>query len=236
MTNLITQQQTMSSKEIAELTGKRHDHVLVDIRKMLSEIGSPEKSGQYKDSTNRTLPMILLDKNEALCLVSGYNVKMRMAIIKRWQELESKNEIDFSNPIQLRDLLLENVNKVIKLQETVSSQESAIQSLESHFKDGMTVVEFCKQLNGVNVNAVNKFLSSKKWLHYDNQWRVSSYARDNYLTEISTAGYENSKGETIPTFKVVLLKNGVKRLFAMYLDGLLPMKSTWDRKFCHIKI
>lgn len=105
MTNLITQQQTMSSKEIAELTEKRHDHVLVDIRKMLSEIGSPEKSGQYKDSTNRTLPMILLDKDEVLCLVSGYSVKMRMAIIKRWQELESMNGFKipqtFSEAMQL---------------------------------------------------------------------------------------------------------------------------------------
>ena len=29
----------MSSLEIAELTGKRHDHVMNDIRKMLEELG-----------------------------------------------------------------------------------------------------------------------------------------------------------------------------------------------------
>ena len=29
----------MTSREIAELTGKRHDHVLSDIRKMLDELG-----------------------------------------------------------------------------------------------------------------------------------------------------------------------------------------------------
>lgn len=82
--------QTMSSREISELTGKRHDNVLADIRKMLAEIQSPEKLGDYKDSRGRTYQMLLLDKEETLILVSGYSIKMRAAIIRRWQELESQ--------------------------------------------------------------------------------------------------------------------------------------------------
>ena len=82
--------QTMSSVEIAELTGKRHDNVLTDIRKMLVEIQSPEKAGDYKDGRGRTQPCLLLTKDESLCLVAGYSATLRMAIIKRWQELEAK--------------------------------------------------------------------------------------------------------------------------------------------------
>ncbi|HHR5813914.1 TPA: Rha family transcriptional regulator, partial [Providencia alcalifaciens] len=50
---------TMSSREISELTGKRHDNVMADIRKMLVEIQSPEKLGDYIDSKNRTQQMLL---------------------------------------------------------------------------------------------------------------------------------------------------------------------------------
>ncbi|WFD55376.1 hypothetical protein JSSK01_29 [Escherichia phage JSSK01] len=95
---------TMSSREIAELTGKEHKNVLADIRKMLSEIQSAEKSADYKDSKGRTYQMLLLDKEETLILISGYSIKMRAAIIRRWQELEAQVARpalpDFTNPAE----------------------------------------------------------------------------------------------------------------------------------------
>lgn len=81
---------TMSSREIAELTGKDHRHVLADIRSMLETLGidSAGFSAQYKDSTGRSLPMFNLPKDLTITLVSGYSVKMRHVIVTRWQELE----------------------------------------------------------------------------------------------------------------------------------------------------
>ena len=63
----------MSSREIAELTGKRHDHVMADIRNMFDAIGiqSPEFLGDYKDERGRTYPMFNLPKDLTLTLVSG---------------------------------------------------------------------------------------------------------------------------------------------------------------------
>ena len=45
---------TMSSREIAELTGKRHDHVMVDIGKMLKELGkaAPDFADTYTHPQN----------------------------------------------------------------------------------------------------------------------------------------------------------------------------------------
>lgn len=88
----VINQTTMTSREIAELTGKRHDHVMTDIRKMLVAIDAPEKSGTYKTTQGNEYQELLLDKEQTLILVSGYNIKMRAAIVRRWQELEVQQQ------------------------------------------------------------------------------------------------------------------------------------------------
>ena len=88
-----TSRKTMSSREIAELTGKRHDNILVDIRKMLTDLfgegGLLGFQDTYRHPQNGVLYEIFnLPKDLTITLVSGYNVQMRYAITKRWMELE----------------------------------------------------------------------------------------------------------------------------------------------------
>lgn len=85
-------QQTMSSLEIAALTGKNHSDVKRDIKNVLSqaEIDVSRFSGIYIDPMNRERECINLPRRECDLVVSGYSVKYRMAIIDRWHELESK--------------------------------------------------------------------------------------------------------------------------------------------------
>lgn len=88
---LCTTARTMTSREIAELTGKQHKDVLHDIRKMLEDLGltSADFSADLPDAYGRPQPAFRLPKRECLILVSGYSVQMRARIIDRWQELES---------------------------------------------------------------------------------------------------------------------------------------------------
>ncbi|WP_240313819.1 Rha family transcriptional regulator [Candidatus Fukatsuia symbiotica] len=94
MSNVITiyQQVKMSSREIARLTGKRHDHVLVDCRKMFESLNiqSPEFSGDYKDTNGRTYQEYLLDQDLTMTLVMGYSIPLRHKVATRWRELEEK--------------------------------------------------------------------------------------------------------------------------------------------------
>jgi Rha family phage regulatory protein len=83
---------TVSSLEIAALTGKRHDDVLKDIRRILeeSEIGLGQFAASYLNTQNKQQPCYHLPKMECDLVISGYSVKYRLAIIKRWHELEAK--------------------------------------------------------------------------------------------------------------------------------------------------
>jgi phage regulator Rha-like protein len=80
----------MSSREIAELTGKRHDNVTADIRSMLDQLGqtSAEFSANLPDAYNRPQQGFRLPKDLTITLISGYSVPMRHKIVTRWLELE----------------------------------------------------------------------------------------------------------------------------------------------------
>lgn len=81
----------MSSREIAKLTGKRHDHVLADCRKMLEALNlqSPDFLGDYKDDRGRTYQEFWLDQDLTLTLMTGYSIPLRHKVTKRWRQLES---------------------------------------------------------------------------------------------------------------------------------------------------
>lgn len=86
---------TMSSREIAELTGKRHADVMRDIRIMMgaleqnAELRSVFISSTYVGENEQSYPQYELDKDTSLTLLLGYDPVARMKVVKRWQELES---------------------------------------------------------------------------------------------------------------------------------------------------
>jgi len=87
---------TMSSREIAELTGKRHADVMRDIRTMMevlqqnADLRSVCKSSTYIGENDQSYPQYELDKDTSLTLLLGYDVVARMKVVKRWQELEAQ--------------------------------------------------------------------------------------------------------------------------------------------------
>ena len=104
----------MSSKRIAEKTGKRHDHVLRDIRSMINQL---EKDSPVLGSTdyqefsaqNGTTAEILLSERLSLCLASGYSIPLRMMIIDDWAEMKTKQEL--SAPKTYKEALLALIQK-----------------------------------------------------------------------------------------------------------------------------
>ena len=86
---------TMTSREIAELTGKRHDHVLRDVEKMFEEINAPNFGAvdfldTYKDAKGETRKQYRLDRDLTMTLVTKYDTARRYAVVRRWRELEGR--------------------------------------------------------------------------------------------------------------------------------------------------
>lgn len=90
---------TMSSLEIAELSGKMHNDVLKSIRTMepaWEKVTEGKFSlSEYSDRSGRKLPMYELNKRECLYIATKFNDEARARLIVRWEELEQKTN---SNP------------------------------------------------------------------------------------------------------------------------------------------
>ena len=106
--------QTMSSLEIAELTGKPHNDVMKAIRAMEP---SWEKVSQGKFSLSsrkvqqpnggvREYPCYELTKTECLYVATKFNDEARAKLVLRWEELEQKQRAqmlqlpDFTDPAE----------------------------------------------------------------------------------------------------------------------------------------
>ena len=89
--NFCAEVRTMTSREIAEITGKDLSHVHRDIRAMVGALGDdPDLDHLRAESDARGYVICYhLNKVLSLTLVAGYNVKLRKAIVDRWEALET---------------------------------------------------------------------------------------------------------------------------------------------------
>ncbi|MFG0641378.1 phage antirepressor KilAC domain-containing protein [Delftia sp. WSY_22] len=86
---------TMSSREIAELTGRDHGNVMRDIRTMLDDLQASNlnpacETTTYAGANGQRYPQYELDRDTCLTLLLGYDAVARMKVVKRWQELEAQ--------------------------------------------------------------------------------------------------------------------------------------------------
>ena len=95
MTELLQVKETMSSLDIAELTGKQHSHVMRDIRNLLeqgvdkSNFGLIQRVSDLGNGRTRKDPCYSLTPKGVLILASGYDAVLREKIINRLEELET---------------------------------------------------------------------------------------------------------------------------------------------------
>lgn len=104
--------QGMTSMEIAEVTGKKHAHVLRDIRNLLgqgvseSNFGLSSYQQQQPNGGVKEVTMYELTPKGCLILASGYDPVLREKIVNKLEEYQQKERAemlqlpDFTNPAE----------------------------------------------------------------------------------------------------------------------------------------
>jgi phage regulator Rha-like protein len=128
--NNLTINQTMSSREIAALTGKNHKEVMRAIRTMepawVKVTGRKFALSEYKDVTGRTLPMYRLTKTECLYIATKFNDEARARLVIRWEELERMHKALTYQPESVEELTQDFLNLMYKELVRIPNQRTRV--------------------------------------------------------------------------------------------------------------
>lgn len=213
--NELVSKETMTSQEIAQITGKQHSNVMRDIRNLLGQ-GVNQinfELVEYEDAKGEKRPMYLLTKKGCLILASGYDAVLREKIIDRWEELEMKERNVFKVPSTFAEALrlaaeqqekIEQQNKLIEVQKPKAEfYDDVVDS-----KDAIDMKAVAKTLNmGVGRNKLFKFLRDHKVLMTNNQ-PYQQYVDAGWFRTIESK-YQKPNGDTCINIKTVVFQKGV---------------------------
>jgi phage antirepressor YoqD-like protein len=163
---------TMSSREIAELTGKQHKNVLRDINVMLESL---EKAGsdlsqaiRYFDERGRNSE-IRLDRVLTETLLTGYSIPLRHRVVTRLSELENVSRHVVSVPRTLPEALrlaADQAEQNLQLQAVIQKQAPKVEALNrlANTNGSVCITSAAKQL-GVAPLRLFKWLSDNRWIY-----------------------------------------------------------------------
>ena len=150
--------QSMTSLEIAQVTGKLHKHVMEAIRKMepawLKVNGSNFRLVDYKDSKGELRPCYSLTKTECLYIATKFNDEARAKLVIRWQQLEQERMMQQG----VRHLLITDQD-VMHEAETIIGR--TLVSFNQNADGCITASDIAKAM-GMEVKELNSFLTDRK--------------------------------------------------------------------------
>lgn len=160
---------TMSSLEIAELTGKRHDNVVRDIEKMLTNVGegllkfedtyiNPQNGQEYR--------CYKLPQDLTYNLVLGYRDDLRLKVVRRWMELEAhQRPAAPSNMVEALTLALEQQKELAAKDGEIAilTPKAAALDAISEAEGDMGVRDAGRELDGIGQTKVVACLIKHKW-------------------------------------------------------------------------
>lgn len=170
-------QNTMSSREIAAVTGKEHSNVKRDIASTILQLNYPDRRlkdcpvfdhselkghnvtvGNYEHAGN-TYAEFFLDYEMTMLLISGYSVALRHSIIKRWRELESHQAPKLPESPKLPSTYLEALEHLVAKEKLLLEQAPKVAFVDNCVeRSTLLTASQVAQKHKMSAIKLNKFL------------------------------------------------------------------------------
>lgn len=232
----------VTSVQVAEAFGKRHDNVIRDIRNTLDKCSESFaalnfEGSTFKDGTGRKLPCYLLSKDGLLMVTMGYTtpdaMRVKEAYIRRFNEMEAelarRERIpadptalglpDFRDPVEAAQAWAREVEGRRQAEGKLALAEPKAAVYDAVVADKtLSLRDFCRRLEGVNLNRVKQSLLKAGVLYVgtDGSCRVYARYRDTHFAEKFDKEYGS--------LSLLVLEEGQKLLARLYDEGRLEMK------------
>lgn len=217
---------TMSSREIAELCGKRHDNVLKLVRDLIERglLKNTTPHSYIHPQNNQQYFEYYSDKRDSLVIVARLSPEFTAAVVDRWQELENQQKPtallpDFTNPAESARAWADQFEK-----RQVAEQQVALMKPKADFVDHYVNVgtskslrETAKILNMPERMMINRLVEDK--LLYRQGGNLlpyqSAHSRDLFTVKTGSAEHGHNYTQTRVTSK------GIEFIASRYASELM---------------
>ena len=197
-------QQTMTSLEIAELTGKQHFHVMEAIRKMepawkkvcKSNFRLTSRTIVQPNGGTREVPCYQLTKTECLYIATKFNDEARAKLVLRWEELEMADVRGKMADVRgkMADVrCLPEPKKILALADDIIGE--ALRQLNAGAEDTLTATQVAKTFNMTvyDFNCIVRDMGIQYRRH--GRWNISDDLAGRDLVRLRTHVSYSLRGE-----------------------------------------
>lgn len=116
---------TLTSLEVAEITGKEHKNILSDIRDEISKLGEERgrlifQQSYYTNLQNKQQPLFILNYKGVLQLGARYNAETRFKLIEKIEQLQK--------PMTVEDMIILQANEMKNVKHRIDVVENKVEN------------------------------------------------------------------------------------------------------------
>lgn len=220
----------MTSMEIAEITGKRHDHILRDINDEIEKLQNagidtaPKFGLREREGLTGTIPYYELTKEGVLQLAARYDAVTRSKLI----DVAMKSEQPMTPQLLIASALIEAQKMLDQKDEQIQIMKPKAEFFDAvaNSKDAIEIGQAAKVLNfGKGRNTLFTILRQEKILR-DNNEPYQEYIDRGYFRMIEQK-YTKPGGETCISIKTLVYQRGlsyIKKILDERKTGQLSMQ------------